>query len=187
MEGIFKYFTVLLAFVVVMAILLLTTKYLTYKSKKMMKGNHMQIVESLSLGINTRLHLVKVDKEFLILSATNKSVEFLARVTISDFEEEEIKNPISEVMDFKEILKKYISGFNFGYSSGARNSKTEETVAGSKPVGYADRSDETNFSSPQPEAALTDNHKFKSNLERLKNITNSMNDRRGQNEEENKN
>lgn len=186
MEGIFKYLTVLLAFVVVMAILLLTTKYLTYKSKKMMKGNHMQIVESLSLGINTRLHLVKVDKEFLILSATNKSVEFLARVTISDFEEEEIKNPISEVMDFKEILKKYISGFNFGNSSGARNTKTEETVAGSKP-GYADRAEETNFSSPQPEAVLTDNHKFKSNLERLKNITNSMNDRRGQNEEENKN
>ncbi|OPX44578.1 flagellar biosynthesis protein, FliO [Ruminiclostridium hungatei] len=171
MEGIFKYFTVLLAFVVVMAILLLTTKYLTYKSKKMMKGNHMQIVESLSLGVNSRLHLVKVDREFLILSATNKSVEFLARVNISDYEEEEIKNPISEVMDFKVILKKYISGFNFGNSSAAGNSKTEETAAGPKPE----------------EAALTDNHKFKNNLERLKNITNSMNDRRGQNEEENKN
>lgn len=187
MEGITKYLTVLLAFVVVMAILLLTTKYLTYKSKKMMKGNHMQIVESLSLGINTRLHLVKVDKEFLILSATNKSVEFLARVTISDFEEEEIKNPISEVMDFKEILKKYVSGFNFGNSSGARNTKTEEAVAGSKSGGYSDRSDETEFSSSRPEAALTDSHKFKSNLERLKNISDSMNDRRGQNEEENKN
>jgi|GEM_PF-2344095 len=171
MEGIFKYFTVLLAFVVVMAILLLTTKYLTYKSKKMMKGNHMQIVESLSLGVNSRLHLVKVDREFLILSATNKSVEFLARVNISDYEEEEIKNPISEVMDFKVILKKYISGFNFGSSSAAGNSKTEEAAAGPK----------------EAEAALTDNHKFKNNLERLKNITNSMNDRRGQNEEENKN
>lgn len=162
MDQIFRYFTVILAFLVVMGILLLTTKYLTYKSKKMMKGNYMQIIESLSLGVNNRLHLVKVDKEFFILSASNKNVEFLARVNISDFEEAEIKNPISEVIDFKSVLKKYIRGFNSG--NAATETKPAETVVDKVPESFQRDSNDD---------------KFKNNLEKLKHITNSMNDRRG--------
>lgn len=164
MDQIFRYFTVILAFLVVMGILLLTTKYLTYKSKKMMKGNYMQIIESLSLGVNNRLHLVKVDKEFFILSASNKNVEFLARVNISDFEEAEIKNPISEVIDFKSVLKKYIRGFNSGNAAAAAETKPAETVVDKVPESFQRDSNDD---------------KFKNNLEKLKHITNSMNDRRG--------
>lgn len=164
MDQVFRYFTVILAFLVVMGILLLTTKYLTYKSKKMMKGNYMQIIESLSLGVNNRLHLVKVDKEFFILSASNKNVEFLARVNISDFEEAEIKNPISEVIDFKSVLKKYIRGFNSGNAAAATETKPAETVVDKVPESFHRDSNDD---------------KFKNNLEKLKHITNSMNDRRG--------
>lgn len=166
---ILKYLSVLLAFIVVMAILLLTTKYLAYKSKKMMKGNYMKIIESLSLGVNNRLHLVKVDKEYFILSATNKNVEFLARVNISDFEEEDIKNPISEVIDFKSVLKKYITGFSFGNSAAAGEAKQSEPVIDNR---------------VQNSGLNSKDSVFKSNLERLKHLSNSMNDRRGQNEEE---
>ena len=164
MDEFFRYFTVIVAFLIVMGILLLTTKYLAYKSKKMMKGNYMQIIESLSLGVNNRLHLVKVDKEFFIISASNKNVEFLARVNISDFEEEEIKNPISEVIDFKSVLKKYINGFGSGNSAAARETKPAETEADKAPENtQRDSKDD----------------KFKNNLEKLKHLTNSMNDRRG--------
>lgn len=166
---ILKYLSVLLAFIVVMAILLLTTKYLAYKSKKMMKGNYMKIIESLSLGVNNRLYLVKVDKEFFIISATNKNVEFLARVNISDFEEEDIKNPISEVIDFKSVLKKYINGFSFGNSAAASEARESEPA-----VGQRVQNSEIN----------SNDSVFKSNLERLKHLSNSMNDRRGQNEKE---
>lgn len=166
---ILKYLSVLLAFIVVMAILLLTTKYLAYKSKKMMKGNYMKIIESLSLGVNNRLYLVKVDKEFFIISATNKNVEFLARVNISDFEEEDIKNPISEVIDFKSVLKKYINGFSFGNSAAASEARKSEPA-----VGQRVQNSEIN----------SNDSVFKSNLERLKHLSNSMNDRRGQNEKE---
>ncbi len=167
MQEILKYFTVLLAFLVVMAILLVTTRYLAYKSKKMMKGNYMQIIESLSLGVNNRLHLVKVDKEFFIISASNKNVEFLARVNISDFEEEEVKNPISEVIDFKSILKKYISGISFKNTAAAKDFKAQNAEM-ERP------SDNV--------VSQSENVVFRGNLERLKNLTNSMNDTRGQNE-----
>lgn len=167
MQEILKYFTILLAFLVVMAILLITTRYLAYKSKKMLKGNYMQIIESLSLGLNNRLHLVKVDKEFFIISASNKNVEFLARVNISDFEEEEVKNPLSEVIDFKSILKKYISGISFANTAAAKDVKAQKA----------------DMDGPSGDIATeSQNVVFKNNLEKLKNLTNSMNDRRGQDE-----
>ncbi len=174
MDIFLRYVTVILIFIVVMAILLLTTKYLAYKSKKMMKGNYMNIVESLSLGVNNRLHLVKVDKEFFIISASNKNVEFLARVNISDFSEKEIKNPISEVIDFKAILKKNITNFNFGKPNTRNKANSSEFSDG--------KTEDENYS-----AKPINNDVFKSNLERLRHLTNSMNDSRGQDEQENKN
>ncbi len=152
-------FTVILAFIVVMVLLLLTTRYLAYKSKKMLKGNYMQIIETLNLGTSNRIHLIKVDKDFYIVAATNKNVEFLSKVIINDYQEQEMKNPISEVVDFTSILKKYTNGLSFG-------SKTKEKVV------------------PQPlqtENEGENNVVFRSNLEKLKNLANSMNNNRSEN------
>lgn len=167
-----KYISVIMAFIVVMGMLLLTTKYLSYKSKKLMKGNYMQIIESLSLGVNNRLHLVKVDKEFFIIAATNKNVEFLSKVNISDYVEEEVKNPISEVIDFKSVLKKYVNGFSFRNSSNTSEVNQNEPVIDSR----------TKNSGLEPGDSV-----FKSNLEKLKHLSSSLNDRRGQDEKENHN
>ncbi len=153
-----RVFTVILAFIVVMVLLLLTTRYLTYKSKKMLKGNYMQIIETLNLGTSNRIHLIKVDKDFFIVSATNKNVEFLSKVDINDYQEQEIKNPISEVVDFTSILKKYTNGLTFG-------SKAKEKV--SQPS--------------QTENEGENNVVFRSNLEKLKNLANSMNNNRSEN------
>lgn len=163
----YQYFTIILAFIVVILILLFTTKYLTYKSRKMMKGNHMHIVESLGLGVNSRLLLVKVDKEFFILSATNKNVEFLARVNIDNYEEQEIKNPISEVIDFKSVLGKYMAGLNFTGKS-RKSADSAENKMGNNTV--------------SADEIVTDDAMFKKNLKKLKNLTNSINDEGRENE-----
>jgi len=165
-----KYFSVIFAVIVVLALLLLTTKFLAYKSKKMLKGNYMQIVESLSLGVNNRLHLIKVDKEFFIISATNKNVEFLARVNINDYEEEEIKNPISEVIDFKAMLKKYMNGFNFSNQSKKETQEEVASVVGQRPQG-TDQMQNSDIT-------------FKQNLEKLKHLTKTINGKRSENEQE---
>ncbi len=154
-----KVFTVILAFIVVMVLLLLTTRYLAYKSKKMLKGNYMQIIETLNLGTSNRIHLIKIDKEFFIVAASNKNVEFLSKVSINDYQEQEIKNPISEVVDFTAILKKYTNGLSFG-------SKAKEKVP--EPSQNENENDNNNVV-------------FRSNLEKLKNLSNSMNNHRSEN------
>lgn len=164
--GFSDYFTIILAFAVVIAILLLTTKYLAYKTKTLQKGNYMHIVETLSLGVNNRLHLIKVDKEFFIISSSNKNIEFLARVNIEDYQEEEIKNPITEVVDFKSLLKKYLAGVNI--TKPAEN----ETAAVVK------NKAETEQSGMEKQARV------KQNLEILKIFTKSMNGQRSENEQE---
>ncbi len=153
-----KVFTVILAFIVVMVLLLLTTRYLAYKSKKMLKGNYMQIIETLNLGTSNRIHLIKVDKEFFIVAASNKNVELLSQVSIKDYQEQEIKNPISEVVDFTSILKKYTNGLTFG-------AKNKEKVP----------------ESSQQENESENNVVFRNNLEKLKNLSNSMNNHRSEN------
>ncbi len=166
MDIFLKYFSVIFAIVFVFALLFLTTKLLNYKSKKMLKGNHMQIIESLSLGVNNRIHLIKVDDEFFLISASNKNVEFLARVNMSDFEEEEIKNPVSEVIDFKAILKKSLNGFSF------KNQAKKQTGA------------ETNNSSElkPKDPNINNNLAFKRNLEQLKNLNKTISDQRSEDE-----
>lgn len=164
--GFSDYLTIILAFAVVIAILLLTTKYLAYKTKTLQKGNYMHIVETLSLGVNNRLHLIKVDKEFFIISSSNKNIEFLARVNIEDYQEEEIKNPITEVVDFKSLLKKYLAGVNI--TKPAEN----ETAAVVK------NKAETEQSGMEKQARV------KQNLEILKIFTKSMNGQRSENEQE---
>ncbi len=153
-----KVFTVIFAFIVVMVLLLLTTRYLAYKSKKMLKGNYMQIIETLNLGTSNRIHLIKVDKEFFIVAASNKNVELLSQVSIKDYQEQEIKNPISEVADFTSILKKYTNGLTFG-------AKNKEKVP----------------ESSKQENESENNEVFRNNLEKLKNLSNSMNNHRSEN------
>ena len=153
-----KVFTVILAFTVVMVLLLLTTRFLAYKSKKMLKGNYMQIIETLNLGTSNRIHLIKIDKEFFIVAASNKNVEFLSKVSINDYQGQEIKNPISEVVDFTSILKKYTNGLTFG-------TKNKEKVP----------------EPPQTENDGENNVVFWNNLEKLKNLANSMNNNRSEN------
>lgn len=163
-----EYVFPILAFIVVMFILLFTTKFLNYKSKKLLKGNYMHVVESLSLGANVRIHLIKVDKEFYIISSSNKTVEFLAKVDINDYEEKEIKNPISEVIDFKSILMKHVNKVSFNTM---KNSNTQSK---------SNKADEKVDS-------VNNVNTFKNNLDKLKHLNKSINNQWGQNEQEKEN
>lgn len=162
------YIYAIFAFIIVFGLLIFSTRFLSYKSKKVLNGKHMQVVESLSLGVTNRLHLIKVDNEFYLISATNKNVEFLTKVSISDYKEEEIKNPITEVIDFKSVLKKYT---NFNFSSQNKNENVNESSDTLK--------QNTRSAGEKQDSDLI----FKSNLNKLKNLTNTINGQRSEDEQ----
>ena len=129
----------------------------------------MTIVESLSLGTNNRLHLIKVENEFFIISVSNKTTELIGKVNIKDFAEQPLVNPITEVIDFKEVLKKYITVPGFI----KKQPSPIETEAENK-MSIKNDTD-------------LDGVVFKNNLEKLKNITNTINRQRSENEQKSQN
>lgn len=160
------YIYAILAFIFVFGLLIFSTRFLSYKSKKVLNGKHMKIVESLSLGVTNRLHLIKIDNEFFLISATNKNIEFLTKVNIGDYKEEEIKNPITEVIDFRSVLNKYT---NFNFSSQKKKENEQQDIF----------KQNTRSSNEKQDSTLT----FKSNLKKLKNLTNTINGQRSEDEQ----
>lgn len=86
-----------------------TAKVLGNKSGRAMRGRYIKTIESISLGVDGKLHLVKVGEEFVLLSASGKSIQFLTKVDIEGFAEEETYE--CEPFPFKEMLNKCISSF----------------------------------------------------------------------------
>lgn len=125
-----------------------TTKFIGNKSGRATKGKHINIVESVSLGLDLKLHLVKIGDEFVVISASGKNVQMLTKVNMNDYSEEEMPSTQNS-FDFKEIFEKYIQNFK-----GKQNGKVD-------------------LKSEEGKNSVNDNS-FRSNLVKLRNITSNF-------------
>jgi flagellar protein FliO/FliZ len=88
----------------------ITTRFIAGKSSSVMKGKYINIVETVSLGMDKRLYLVKVGGQFFIIASSGKTIQFLTSVDMSDFEElEEIQ--AEKVFSFKNFFSKYLQAY----------------------------------------------------------------------------
>lgn len=120
-----------------------TTKFIGNKSVRATKGKYINIVETVSLGLEGRLHLVKVGEEFLLISVSGKKVELLSKVNIDSYPEDESSESINP-FTFKDIFEKYLNNFK-GKQGNEKNVKLEESNSG--------------------------DNSFQRNIEKLRNIT----------------
>ncbi len=142
----------LLGFGAILFLTYVTTRYLAVKSNKAMKGKHLSIVETISLGTDKRIHLVKAGEKHILVASTAKSIEFLTELSIG---EEEVSNDpavqgIQNVFDFKSLFEKYMNVY--------KNKKN---------ISFRPESDLP--------ANNTEGERFRFNLEKLKNITQKIN------------
>lgn len=146
-------FELLLVFIVLIPILFLayiTTRFVAGKSNKALKGRYINIIETVSLGVDKKLHLVKVDNQFILIASSGKSIEFLTSVRLDEFQDNE--NPaVEHAFDFKSLFEKYISAYK-----NKRDGKAEVKES---------------IEDPAKEA---EGVHFKSNLYRLRTITGRM-------------
>jgi len=142
-----SFFAFAIVFGSILFLAYITTKFIGNKSGRAMKGKHINIVETVSLGFDIKLHLVKVGEEFVLISASGKNVQLLSKVHIDGFSEEEsLKNASS--FDFKEIFEKYMQKLK-GKQSTEEDLEKHEYKKG------------------------TDSNGFRNNLEKLMTITSS--------------
>lgn len=90
-----------------------TARYMGNKQNRAMRGRSISIVETITLGGDKRLHLVKVGNQYVLIATTSKSVEFLTTVNVEEAEEEHsLKTEApAGVFDFKAIFEKYAGNY----------------------------------------------------------------------------
>lgn len=148
----FEVMLFLLGFGAILFLTYVTTRYLAGKSNKAMKGKHLNIVETISLGADKRIHLVKAGEKHILVASTSKSIEYLTELKIYEEGASDDSAPqgAQNVFDFKSLFEKYMSMY-----------KNKKNI------------------SFRPDADLPANHgegeKFRFNLQKLKNITQKIN------------
>jgi flagellar biogenesis protein FliO len=107
MENFFHWLLFILTFGCILFIVYVVTRYIAGKARIASKGSHIHVVETISLGQDRRLYLVKAGKRYLLLSSCGKTLSYMTDIDI-----EETKNIKEEDTEegksygFKSILNK---------------------------------------------------------------------------------
>ncbi len=137
----------LIGFCFLLYLTYVTTRFVGGKQIRAMKGKSISVIETLSLGMDKRIHLIKAGKQHILIATTSKTVELLTTVNIDDpIPDEEISSENTVLFDFKSIFEKY---------AGTYKTKKESSVA--------------NQVDEMPKI-VHENRNFKSNLGRLRTI-----------------
>lgn len=148
-----------LLFVIVFGSLLflavIATRFVGGKAKQTMKGKYINIVDTVSLGgMDKKLHLIKVGSEFVLISVSMKSVEYLTTVKIDDFNEENTQN-VND-FDFRKHFDNYLKVLKIGTKSSNKKNIDKDKEKSEIKVNKIQ------------------NRAIKSNLERIRNLTSGM-------------
>ncbi|MDF2839895.1 MAG: hypothetical protein K0Q99_666 [Clostridia bacterium] len=116
-ESFFKTFYYLLMFGLILAATYYVTKFLARKGMGQSKAKHMKLMESMPLGVDKSIHLVKVGTQYFMLGSASKNMFMISEldqdklfaeqvtgtVDINEFDFDSYDNSI-EVKDFSTHL-----------------------------------------------------------------------------------
>jgi flagellar protein FliO/FliZ len=121
--SIFKAIFITGIFAALLFLAYVTTRFIGGKAKMTMRSKNMKIIESISLGPDKRIHLMKVGGQYLLLSSSGKSIEFLSEIKPDALEETE---PDTEADDrFGGYLLKYMENLKTGIPGWKQNRKPD--------------------------------------------------------------
>lgn len=150
MEGmdVLKVILFLIGFCALLFLTYVTTRYVGGRQNKAMKGKNISIVETVALGMDKRLHLVKAGNQYVLIASTSKAVEFLTTVNLEE-PSPEVRETTQEnavLFDFRSLFEKYMGTYR------AKKGKEPGITADGLPQEFPENRD------------------FKSNLGRLRTI-----------------
>jgi len=108
--GIFQGLIFVIIFGSILFVAYVATRYVGNKTSKVMKGKHVSIVETVSLGMDKQIYLLKAGEQFVLIASCGKHIEFLTTVKIDGFESEEISDTTNG-FNFKGFFEKYLQTF----------------------------------------------------------------------------
>lgn len=128
------------------------TKFLAKKSGATMKGKYLSVVETISLGMDKRIHLIRAGEKYILVASTSKTVEFLTTLEVEPEEttDRTVGDTGRNAFDFKALFDKYAGNYK------------------NKKISLFRQDSDTS-------ASLMEDDKFRYNLQKLKGITQKTN------------
>lgn len=139
---IYQVFQVLLFVMVFGSILFvayIATKFIGGKTSRSMKGKYIKTVETINIGIDKTIHLIKVGDQFVLISSTGKNIQFLTNAKIEGYTEfEEADNVSNKIHEFKNFFDKYSNMYKRRKDNASNRSSIEsdEGLNNQKNIGY---------------------------------------------------
>ncbi len=104
----------LVLFAAILFLAYVSTKLLGAKAVRGMRGRHLKVVDTIVLGFDRQIYLIKVGDQFLLVSFSNKSIKFMTlldssqvRLTEEDLKELEHEQQISANTVFKNYFEMF--------------------------------------------------------------------------------
>ncbi len=145
---------ILLAFGSILFLAVVFTKLVASKTKRSMGGKYISVVETLSIGMDKQIHLVKAGESFVLIASAGKTVTYLTTLELDTYDEENATGSTNNMFDFKSLFDKYIQAY--------KDKKTGKRVDKVGAVSSKEADDITN---------TVEGDVFKKNLQKLKTIT----------------
>lgn len=82
--GFFSVFYILFWTGIILFLVFVTTRFVGQKYAKNFRGKNITVIESVSIGIDKVLHLVKIGNQFFLISTSGKNINFLSQVDSSN-------------------------------------------------------------------------------------------------------
>lgn len=152
MNNFFAYLTYFLAIGSVLFLTYVFSKYLGNKSNKLHKGKNIKVIDSISIGLDKWLILVKTGKKVLLLCSSGKNIQLLTEMNESDIQDETHREGATDEEQSATLFGKYLSIFKNYINVEQKNT--------------------------QPNDKNRKNYVFNNNLEKLKNKFSAMEQRR---------
>lgn len=112
-SALFQFFGFLIVFASILFLIVVTTRMIGNKARKSMKGKHINILESISIGFDKQIHLLKVTEKYFLIATFGKNIKFLSEIDVSsDYELPEQIESTGMKFDFKSLFEKYIKNNN---------------------------------------------------------------------------
>jgi flagellar protein FliO/FliZ len=99
----------ILIFGSVLFLVYVTTKFVGGFTARTMKSNNMEVIETLKLGVDKQLFIVRAGEIYILMASSGKSLEYICELNL----DEEALNSQNEKQtgtnEFTSVLEKYLS------------------------------------------------------------------------------
>lgn len=124
-----EYYLQLLLFLAVFAVIIIlalfSTRFIAARAGKIMKGRHLKIIESISLGTDKKLHLLKAGERFFLISSCGRKIELVSEVELNDFEDREEDRPAKAVSKGLNLFKSVFASVSNQYNGLGKQKDSE--------------------------------------------------------------